>query len=363
MGAQCPGSGALGGRGDQVVDRVQPHRCPHRGTLQVDEHEITRCRGRNAHPLELVTVERLHHQEIQRYRPLPPRLGHGPVRVTVAADHVQVRAGDLAAQLTGVRQQVHVAAAQPERLAAAQPGPRHQQHDQPVPRRAAPAQQRDDIGVGGPVHRTFRLVQPVPGPVPSVTACTIIPRTAVRTALTRRADLAGTAPGPASTTAPGSASMPDAAGPACASHVMNSPSCSAPPCQSFPVRAPHRRNSAIAPAYALVVDSAPSRPNRRCRKNASANGTTDSSSSSTVQYPAPDGNLTMNARTRDPPILVTDCEQLPATSTAPTEDGSKTTLRVAFPHIMHQVKRPLEKPPNGESTPSTHSPGSSPTDP
>jgi predicted metal-binding membrane protein len=136
-----------------------------------------------------------------------------------------------------------------------------------------------------------------PGAVPSVTACTIIPRTAVRTALTRRADLAGTAPGPASTTAPGSASMPDAAGPACASHVMNSPSCSAPACQSFPVRAHHRRNSAIAPAYALVVDSAPSRPNRRCRKNASANGTTASSLSSTVQYPAPDGNLTMNART------------------------------------------------------------------
>ena len=157
--------------------------------------------------------------------------------------------------------------------------------------------------------------------------------------------------------------MPDAAGPACASHVMNSPSCSAPACQSFPVRAHHRRNSAIAPAYALVVDSAPSRPNRRCRKNASANGTTDSSSSSTVQYPAPDGNLTMNARTRDPPILVTDCEQLPATSTAPTEDGSKTTLRVAFPHIMHQVKRPLEKPPNGASTPWTPSPGYSPTAP
>ena len=242
-----------------------------------------------------------------------------------------MRAGDLAAQLPRVRQQVHVAAAQPEHLAAAQPGPRHQQHDQPVPRRAARPQQRDDIGVGGPVHRPFRLVQPVPGPhppprpavlrraprrqvrvigdlvtaactrrpgaVPSVTACTTMPRTAASTALTRRADLAGAVPGPASTTAPGPASMPDTSGPACASHVMNSPSCPLPACQSLPVRAHHRRNSAIAPAYALVVDSAPSRPNRRCRKNESATGTTASSSSSTVQYRAPDGNLTMNART------------------------------------------------------------------
>ena len=50
-------------------------------------------------------------------------------------------------------------------------------------------------------------------------------------------------------------------------------------------------------AYALVVDSAPSRPNRTCRKNESATGTTARSSSSTVQYLTPDGSLTMNART------------------------------------------------------------------
>ena len=166
MGAQCAGSGAFRRGGDQVVDRVQPHRSAQRRAEQVHEHKITRCRGRNVHPLELVTVERLHHQEIQRHRPLPPGLGHGPVRVIIPADHVQVRAGDLAAQLPRIRQQVHVAAAQPERLAAAQPGPRHQQHDQPVPRRAAPAQQRDDISVGSPAHRTFGLMQPVPGPDP-----------------------------------------------------------------------------------------------------------------------------------------------------------------------------------------------------
>ena len=91
--------------------------------------------------------------------------------------------------------------------------------------------------------------------------------------------------------------MPDTFGPACASHVMNSPSCAAPACQSRPVREHHRKNNAIAPAYDFVVDSAPSRPNRRCRKNASATGTTARSSSRTVQYPAPDGNRTMNART------------------------------------------------------------------
>jgi hypothetical protein len=53
----------------------------------------------------------------------------------------------------------------------------------------------------------------------------------------------------------------------------------------------------MPPAYALVVDSAPSRPNRTCRKNESATGTTAKSSSSTVQYRAPDGSRTMNART------------------------------------------------------------------
>ena len=53
----------------------------------------------------------------------------------------------------------------------------------------------------------------------------------------------------------------------------------------------------MPPAYAFVVDSAPSRPNRICRKNESATGTTASSSSSTVQYLTPDGSLTMNART------------------------------------------------------------------
>ena len=53
----------------------------------------------------------------------------------------------------------------------------------------------------------------------------------------------------------------------------------------------------MPPAYDLVVNSEPSRPNRTCRKNASASSTTARSSSSTVQYRTPDGNLTGNART------------------------------------------------------------------
>src|SRR5208283_4110284 len=39
---------------------------------------------------------------------------------------------------------------------------------------------------------------------------------------------------------------------------MNSPSCSIHDCQGRPVSENQRRNSAIEPAYALVVDSAPS---------------------------------------------------------------------------------------------------------
>ena len=175
---------------------------------------------------------------------------------------------------------MHIAPAQPEHLAPAQPRPGHQQHDQPVPRRTARPQHRDDIGVSGPVHRRLRLVQPVPGPHPpghpavlstrrpgkvtiisdlieqrhqmpgrgpSATACTTMPRTAASTALIRRADRAEAPLAPPAPRA-GRASMPDTAGPACASQVMNSPSCPTPACQVRPDRAHQRRNNAIEPA-------------------------------------------------------------------------------------------------------------------
>ena len=51
----------------------------------------TRPRPRHSQPLELVGVERLHHQEIQRHHPLPAGLGPRPVRVVLAAHHMQVR--------------------------------------------------------------------------------------------------------------------------------------------------------------------------------------------------------------------------------------------------------------------------------
>jgi hypothetical protein len=47
---------------------------------------------------------------------------------------------------------------------------------------------------------------------------------------------------------------------------MNKATCSTPTCQQRPVRAHQRRNSAIACAYAFVVDSALSHPNRWYRR-------------------------------------------------------------------------------------------------
>jgi hypothetical protein len=129
---------------------------------------------------------------------------------------------------------------------------------QPVP----PSSARNAAGRSRSSATSYSTCTRCPGAVPSVTACTVMPRTAARTALIRRSDRTRVLPGPASTTAPGSASKPDTDGPACASHVMNSPSCPIPACQSRPDRAHHRKNSAMPPAYDFVVDSAPSRPNR-----------------------------------------------------------------------------------------------------
>ena len=195
----------------------------------------------------------------------------------------------------------------------------HQHHDQPVPRRQARPQQRGDLLVAGPVHRrsssrsrcrarnrcAIRPSSPrapagrsrssatsysngtrCAGACPAATACVAIPRTAASTPFTRRAPRAGEFHGPASTSPAPSASPSRllACGPACRSQVMNNPRCSIPACQDRPVRPHHRKNNAIPPAYAFVVSSKPSRPNRTSRKNTSASGTTHSSSSSTVQY-------------------------------------------------------------------------------
>jgi len=47
---------------------------------------------------------------------------------------MQVRPPGLTPQRPRIEQKMHVAAAQTAQLPAAQPGPGHQQHDQPVPR-------------------------------------------------------------------------------------------------------------------------------------------------------------------------------------------------------------------------------------
>ena len=161
-------------RAHKLPDRVRPQRRADLPAEQVHQHEITVPRARHPHPLQLIRVERLHHQEIQRHDPLPPRLGPRPVHV-VPPHHMQVRPPHLAAQQPGIQQQVHIAAPQPARFTAAQPRPRHQQHDQPVPRRAARAQQRDDLLVRRPVHRRLRLPQPVPGTQPPAHPAVLAP--------------------------------------------------------------------------------------------------------------------------------------------------------------------------------------------
>ena len=77
------------GGGDQRADGVGLHRHADRLAEQVDQHKVGFGGTRNGQPLELISVERLHRQEVQRHRSLPPRLGPRTVHV-VAAHHVQV---------------------------------------------------------------------------------------------------------------------------------------------------------------------------------------------------------------------------------------------------------------------------------
>src|SRR6201993_2154958 len=105
---------------------------------------------------------------------------------------------------------------------------------------------------------------------------------------------------------------------------MNSAKPSTPACQDRLDRAHQRRNNAIECAYAFVVDSAASRPNRRCRRYSSATPTTCRSSSSTVQYRCPDGKLTGNTRMGSR-FRVDSHKGLPATSTTPPEKRRTTS--------------------------------------
>ena len=126
------------GRGcEQLADRVRAHWGTDRLAEQVHQHEVTRPSPRHARPLQHVRVEGLHAQEVQRHGAMPAGLCPRPVGIVLAAQHMQVRAGDRTPQGSGVGEQVHVGAAQPAQLAAAQPGAGHQQHDQPITGRAA----------------------------------------------------------------------------------------------------------------------------------------------------------------------------------------------------------------------------------
>ena len=60
-----------GGGGKQIADRPRAHRRADRAAEQVHQHEVAAGGAGDGHPLQRVSVERQHHQEIQRHRALP----------------------------------------------------------------------------------------------------------------------------------------------------------------------------------------------------------------------------------------------------------------------------------------------------
>src|SRR5207244_12950070 len=100
-----------------------------------------------------------------------------------------------------------------------------------------------------------------------------------------------------------------------------------------------------------VVDSPPPRPNPPCRRNQSATAPTARSSSRTVQYLSPDGNLTGKARIPDPPDLAELHQQLPATSTAPEETRRRTRHISRLGNVMQQSAAPRRTPDHGLDLP------------
>ena len=308
-------SGLPRARGDHLVDRVRAHRRADRLPEQVDQQEIRLgCRG-NAHAR---TCSR-RQPAAPGSRAVPPAAGGTwptPVRI-VPAHHTQVRRRYPAAEQTRVDQKTHVRALQPDQFAAAQPGPRHQQHDQPVPRRPAGPQQRRPLGVAGPVHHRLRpragaapeppgeplvlTAWPAPeryGRRPARTATTSAraaparPRPRARRiphrgqhALIRRGPRTGSAPGRPAPAHPRRPRRRLTCGPACRSHVMATQRRYT--VMPVPVGERTTEEQCEPAAYDLVVNSEPSRPNWTCRKNGSASSTTARSSSSTCPIPHP----------------------------------------------------------------------------
>ncbi len=127
------------------------------------------------------------------------RLRPRPVDVLTAYD-VKMRPRDSTAQRRRVGEEMHVLTAQPDHLPTPQPRPRHQQHDQPIPRRPAGPQQRDDLLIARPVHRAFHRPQPMTGLEPRKHHPVLRPRRSgkvpiVRHVVQSRDDLHGHDPG------------------------------------------------------------------------------------------------------------------------------------------------------------------------
>ena len=101
--------------------------------------------ARPAHPALVSEADYIAAQDTSR-----PRRPAGPGARNRAAEH------------GGVGDQVHVLAAQPGHLAAAQPGPGHRHHDEAVTGRPARPQQPQHLNVGGTVDHHLGLRQAVP---------------------------------------------------------------------------------------------------------------------------------------------------------------------------------------------------------
>ena len=272
---------------------------------------------------------------------------------------------------------MHIAAAQPQHLGPAQPGPRHQQHDQPVPRRAARPEHREmsasaarSTGRSGSCSRCrARIRQDIPASspraapgrsrssatsynsgtrcplaCPAATACTTIARTAISTALIRRAPRTGAVPGPASTIpAPAAASAPGPAGQrAPASHEqaeLLDPRLPGPARPGAPPQE-QRDRARVRPRRRLrAIPAEPHLPQKRVRDR--------HDSQIPIQnrpVPRPDGNLTGKARIPDPPDLAELHQQLPATSTAPEETRRRTLSNAASRQRHATGCRPPENP-------------------
>ncbi len=147
-------------RSEELVERPRAHRRSQRVPGQVHQHEVTPARGPARIPVEPVTVVGEHQQFVDWNRAGAARFRPGSVGVVPALD-VQVSAGDRATEQGGVADQVHVLAAQPGHLAAAQPGPGQGHHDEAVTGRPARPQQPQHLGVAGAVDHCLGLRQAV----------------------------------------------------------------------------------------------------------------------------------------------------------------------------------------------------------